>query len=143
MAGTKEIRNKIRSIKNTQKITAAMEMVAASKMRKAQDRMKAARPFAAKVRTVVSHLAHAHPEYQHTYLLDREVKGIVRMRSNFASRLKRGDGEVLGAAHAQVITVAAGSVGQELELTGQLGDGLGALVQALQDLEPGVGGQHQ
>lgn len=76
MAGTKEIRNKIKSIKNTQKITKAMEMVAASKMRKAQNRMYAARPYADKSRNVVSHLAHAHPEYQHPYLLDREVNRV-------------------------------------------------------------------
>lgn len=72
MAGTKEIRNKIKSIKNTQKITRAMEMVAASKMRKAQDRMRASRPYSEKIRNVISHLAHAHPEYQHSFLLDRE-----------------------------------------------------------------------
>lgn len=76
MAGAKEIRNKIKSIKNTQKITRAMEMVAASKMRKAQDRMLAARPYAEKIRNVVSHLAHAHTEYRHPYLLDREVKRV-------------------------------------------------------------------
>lgn len=72
MAGAKEIRTKIKSIQNTQKITRAMEMVAASKMRKAQDRMRASRPYADKMRNVVAHLAHAHPEYRHPYLLDRE-----------------------------------------------------------------------
>ncbi len=61
MAGAKEIRGKIASVKNTQKITKAMEMVAASKMRKAQDRMLAARPYADKIRNVISHLAHANP----------------------------------------------------------------------------------
>ncbi|HXH04662.1 MAG TPA: F0F1 ATP synthase subunit gamma [Candidatus Competibacteraceae bacterium] len=76
MAGAKEIRNKIKSIRNTQKITRAMEMVAASKMRKAQDRMLAARPYAEKIRNVVSHLAHAHTEYRHPFLLDREVKRV-------------------------------------------------------------------
>lgn len=76
MAGAKEIRTKIKSIKNTQKITRAMEMVAASKMRKAQDRMKAVRPYAEKVRNVVSHLAHAHPEYRHPYLIEREVRRV-------------------------------------------------------------------
>ena len=65
MAGEKEIRNKILSIKNTQKITKAMEMVAASKMRKAQDRMAEARPYSYKIKNVVSHLACAHPEYKH------------------------------------------------------------------------------
>ncbi len=72
MAGAKEIRTKIRSIQNTQKITKAMEMVAASKMRKAQERMQEARPYAERIRNVVSHLAHAHPEYQHPFTIERE-----------------------------------------------------------------------
>ena len=72
MAGAKEIRTKIKSVQNTQKITKAMEMVAASKMRKAQDRMQASRPYADKMRDVLSHLARAHCEYQHPYLQDRE-----------------------------------------------------------------------
>jgi len=76
MAGGKEIRTQIKSIKNTQKITRAMEMVAASKMRKAQDRMGATRPYATKMRNVIHHLAHAHPEYRHAYLQDREVKRV-------------------------------------------------------------------
>ncbi len=76
MAGAKEIRTKIKSIQNTQKITKAMEMVAASKMRKAQDRMAAARPYANKMRNVIGHLANAHPEYKHPYLIDREVKRV-------------------------------------------------------------------
>lgn len=76
MAVGKEIRTKINSIKNTQKITRAMEMVAASKMRKAQDRMGASRPYAQKMRNVVDHLAHAHPEYKHPYMEDRDVKRV-------------------------------------------------------------------
>lgn len=72
MAGAKEIRTKIKSVQNTQKITKAMEMVAASKMRKAQDRMQASRPYAEKMRTVLSHLAQAHCEYKHSYLQVRE-----------------------------------------------------------------------
>jgi F-type H+-transporting ATPase subunit gamma len=72
MAGAKEIRSKIKSVQNTQKITKAMEMVAASKMRKAQDRMRASRPYAEKMRTVLSHLAQAHCEYKHSYLQVRE-----------------------------------------------------------------------
>lgn len=76
MAGAKEIRTKIKSIQNTQKITKAMEMVAASKMRKAQDRMRAARPYAEKMRNVVSHLAHANPEYRHAYLQAREPRRV-------------------------------------------------------------------
>ncbi|HKF94558.1 MAG TPA: ATP synthase F1 subunit gamma, partial [Gammaproteobacteria bacterium] len=76
MAGEREIRNKIKSIQNTQKITKAMEMVAASKMRKAQQRMEATRPYAHKMRDVIRHLANAHPEYVHPYLVEREVKRI-------------------------------------------------------------------
>jgi len=76
MAAGKEIRNQIRSIKNTQKITRAMEMVAASKMRKAQDRMAASKPYAQKIRNVMAHLAHAHPEYKHPYLEEREIKRV-------------------------------------------------------------------
>ncbi len=72
MAAAKEIRTKIASVKNTQKITKAMEMVAASKMRKAQDRMRAARPYAEKIRNVIAHLGHAHPEYRHAFLVERE-----------------------------------------------------------------------
>ena len=72
MASGKEIRSKIKSVQNTQKITKAMEMVAASKMRKAQDRMQASRPYAEKMRDVLSHLAQAHCEYKHPYLQDRE-----------------------------------------------------------------------
>jgi len=76
MAVAKEIRTKIQSIKNTQKITRAMEMVAASKMRKAQDRMHRAQPYAKKIRQVIGHLAKAHPEYQHPFLQTREIKRI-------------------------------------------------------------------
>ena len=77
MAGAKEIRTKIKSVQNTQKITKAMEMVAASKMRKAQERMRASRPYAEKMRTVLSHLAQAHCEYKHSYLqLREEVKRV-------------------------------------------------------------------
>jgi F-type H+-transporting ATPase subunit gamma len=76
MAGAKEIRTKIASIKNTQKITKAMQMVAASKMRKAQDRMLATRPYADRIQQVISHVAQSHPEYHHPYLVEREAKRI-------------------------------------------------------------------
>ena len=76
MAVGKEIRTQISSIKNTQKITKAMEMVAASKMRKAQDRMAASKPYAQKIRNVIGHLAMSHPEYKHPFLEDREVKRV-------------------------------------------------------------------
>ncbi len=72
MAGAKEIRTQIKSIQNTQKITKAMEMVAASKMRKAQERMRASRPYAEQMRNVLNHLAQANCEYKHSYLQDRE-----------------------------------------------------------------------
>ncbi len=76
MASGKEIRTQIKSVKNTQKITRAMEMVAASKMRKAQDRMAATRPYAENIRRVIGHLAQAHPEYKHPYMIEREVKKV-------------------------------------------------------------------
>ena len=77
MPGSKEIRTKIKSVENTRKITRAMEMVAAAKMRKAQDRMRAARPYAEKIRQVASHLARANPEYKHPFLVHREqIKNI-------------------------------------------------------------------
>lgn len=76
MAGAKEIRSKIASIKNTQKITRAMEMVAASKMRKTQDRMRASKPYAHKIYDVVRHLARAHAEYRHPYMMARPVKSV-------------------------------------------------------------------
>src|SRR5690606_17842466 len=76
MAVGKEIRGQIKSIKNTQKITSAMEMVAASKMRKAQDAMQLGKPYATNIRNVVSHLANANPEYKHDYMNEREVKRV-------------------------------------------------------------------
>ena len=76
MAGEKEIRTKIRSVQNMQKITKAMEMVAASKIRKAQVQMEASRPYAERIRRVVGHLAHANPDYKHPFLVQREVKRV-------------------------------------------------------------------
>src|SRR5476649_1709907 len=77
MAGSREIRTKIKSVQNTRKITKAMEMVAASKMRKAQERMRHSRPYGDKIRTIAAHLAHANPEYRHPFLVKREgVKDI-------------------------------------------------------------------
>ena len=75
MAGSKEIRTKIKSVQNTRKITKAMEMVSASKMRKAQERMRAARPYGDKIRNIAAHMAGANPEYRHPFLIRRtEVK---------------------------------------------------------------------
>ncbi len=76
MAGAKEIRTKIRSIQNTQKITSAMEMVAASKMRRAQERMRAARPYADAIRRVIAHVRKARLEYKHVYSIEREVSAV-------------------------------------------------------------------
>ncbi|KTD17951.1 F0F1 ATP synthase subunit gamma [Legionella jordanis] len=76
MAGAKEIRSKIASIKNTQKITRAMEMVAASKMRKTQDRMRASKPYASKIYNVVKHIARATSEYRHPFMTQRDVKRV-------------------------------------------------------------------
>jgi F-type H+-transporting ATPase subunit gamma len=73
MAGSREIRNKIKSVQNTRKITKAMEMVAASKMRKAQERMRRSRPYGEKVRNIAAHLAHANPEYRHPFLIRRDT----------------------------------------------------------------------
>ena len=73
MAGTKEIRTKIKSVQNTRKITKAMEMVAASKMRKAQERMRAARPYAEKIRNVAANISHANPEYRHPFIIERDT----------------------------------------------------------------------
>jgi F-type H+-transporting ATPase subunit gamma len=85
MASSKEIRTKIKSVQNTRKITKAMEMVSASKMRKAQERMRAARPYADKVRNIAAHLAHANPDYRHPFLAKRgEVKkaGIIMVSTD-------------------------------------------------------------
>jgi F-type H+-transporting ATPase subunit gamma len=76
MAGTKEIRTKIASVKSTQKITKAMQMVATSKMRRAQDRMRLARPYADKIRTVIGNLSQANPDYRHPFMASREVKSV-------------------------------------------------------------------
>jgi F-type H+-transporting ATPase subunit gamma len=76
MPGTKEIRTKIASVKSTQKITRAMQMVATSKMRRAQDRMKLSRPYADKIRTVIGHLTEANPDYRHPFLQERETRNV-------------------------------------------------------------------
>ncbi len=76
MSGAKEIRTKIKSVQNTQKITSAMEMVAASKMRSAQARMERARPYSDKIRNVIANLAKADPEYRHPFMAERDVKRV-------------------------------------------------------------------
>jgi len=85
MPGSKEIRTKIKSVENTRKITKAMEMVAASKMRKAQDRMRAARPYGEKIRAVTANLSHANPDYRHPFLIKRDganTTGIIVVTSD-------------------------------------------------------------
>src|SRR5438093_13002507 len=77
MAGSKEIRNKIKSVQSTRKITKAMEMVAASKMKKAQDRMRATRPYVGRMVAIARHLSQANPEYRHPFLIKRpQVKNV-------------------------------------------------------------------
>lgn len=76
MAVGKEIKNKIGSVENTKKITNAMQMVAASKMRRTQDRMREGRPYSEKIRQVIGHLANSNPEYRHTFMVEREIKRI-------------------------------------------------------------------
>src|SRR6201997_3242264 len=76
MPGTKEIRSKIASVKNTQKITKAMQMVATSKMRRAQERMRLARPYAERMLNVIGHLTEANPDYRHPFLVTREPKAV-------------------------------------------------------------------
>ena len=76
MAVGKEIKVKIKTVDNTQKVTSAMQMVAASKMRRTQDRMREGRPYSEKVRQVIGHLANSNPEYKHIYMQEREVKRV-------------------------------------------------------------------
>src|SRR3954470_23628301 len=76
MASTKEIRTQISSVKSTQKITSAMEMVAASKMRRAQERMQLGKPYSNRMREVIGHLANSSPEYKHSFMIERAVKRV-------------------------------------------------------------------
>ena len=76
MAVGKEIKNKIGSVENTQKITSAMQMVAASKMRRTQERMREGKPYSEKIRSVIGHLANSNPEYRHIYMDPREIKRV-------------------------------------------------------------------
>ena len=125
MAGSREIRNKIKSVKNTQKITKAMEMVAASKMRKAQDRMKTARPYGEKIRAVAAHLSRASSEYRHPFLIKRDtVKriGIIVVTS---------DKGLCGGLNTNVLRMVLGKIkewhaaGEEIEVCCIGGKGLG------------------
>jgi F-type H+-transporting ATPase subunit gamma len=125
MPGTKEIRVKIRSVQNTRKITKAMEMVAASKMRKAQDRMRTARPYGEKIRNVAAHISHANPEYRHPFLIERDTVprvGIIVITT---------DKGLCGALNTNVLRLVLShykqwqSEGEEIEVCCIGGKGLG------------------
>lgn len=120
MASSKEIRNQIKSVKNTQKITKAMEMVSVSKMRKAQDRMKQARPYADKIRNITAHLSTANPEYVHPFMQKREqVKkaGIILVTSDkglcggLNTNIFRAVTQKMQALHDQGIEFEASTIG--------------------------------
>jgi F-type H+-transporting ATPase subunit gamma len=102
MPGTKEIRNKIKSVQNTRKITKAMEMVAASKMRKAQERMRATRPYGEKIRNVAAHISHANPEYRHPFLVAR---GTVKRAGLIVITTDKG---LCGGLNTNVLRMALG-----------------------------------
>jgi len=104
MAGSKEIRTKIKSVENTRKITRAMEMVAAAKMRKSQQRMRAALPYAAKIRQVAAHLSHANSEYKHPYLVKRDAI------KNVGIILITSDKGLCGGLNTNVIETMIGTV---------------------------------
>ncbi len=124
MPNSKEIRSRINSVKSTKKITRAMEMISASKLKKARDRMEVGRPYAAEIRRVIGHLANANPEYQHVYLRDRSIKrvGYVVVASDRAlcgglniNLFKRLAKEIL-AHHENGVEVDLALIGQKAEL---------------------------
>jgi F-type H+-transporting ATPase subunit gamma len=127
MPGSKEIRTKIKSVQNTRKITKAMEMVAASKMRRAQERMRMARPYGEKIRNVAAHISHANPEYRHPFLIERDtVKrvGIIVVTA---------DKGLCGGLNTNVLRLALSNIrewetaGEELEACAIGNKGLGFL----------------
>ena len=123
MAGSKEIRTKIKSVQNTRKITKAMEMVAASKMRRAQERMRAARPYGDKVRNIAAHMSQANPEYRHPFLVKRDQirnagvilvstdKGLCGGLNTNILRLTTNKLKELEAAGAKIEATAIGNKG--------------------------------
>jgi F-type H+-transporting ATPase subunit gamma len=123
MPGSKEIRSKIKSVQNTRKITKAMEMVAASKMRKAQERMRRARPYADKIRNIAAHLATANPEYRHPFLVDHDAvkaaglivittdKGLCGGLNTNILRIVTAKLKELSGAGESVVATAIGSKG--------------------------------
>jgi len=131
MPSSKEIRTKIKSVQNTRKITKAMEMVAASKMRKAQERMRRARPYAEKIRNITAHLSSANPEYRHPFLVDHDSvkgagvivvttdKGLCGGLNTNVLRAVTNKLQELDAAGEKVITTAIGNKG--FNFLGRLG----------------------
>jgi F-type H+-transporting ATPase subunit gamma len=127
MAGMKEIRGKIKSVQNTRKITKAMEMVAASKMRRAQERMRAARPYADKVRAIAAHMSRANPEYRHPFMVaneDAKTAGLILVTT---------DKGLCGGLNTNVLRATVSKLkelekqGQKFEATAIGGKGLGFL----------------
>ncbi|MDR2188997.1 MAG: F0F1 ATP synthase subunit gamma [Azonexus sp.] len=129
MPSGKEIRTKIKSVENTRKITKAMEMVAASKMRKAQDRMRAARPYGEKIRRVAAHLSHALTEYKHPFLVNREVR-------NIGLIIVTSDKGLCGGLNSNILRLALGKMkgfeaaGQTFQATCIGNKGLGFMQRA-------------
>jgi len=125
MPGIKEVRTKIKSVQNTRKITKAMEMVAASKMRKAQQRMRAARPYAEKIRDVAAHISFANPEYRHPFLVERDTVKRVGMI------VVTTDKGLCGALNTNVLRIALSQYkqwqeeGEEIDVCCIGGKGLG------------------
>lgn len=125
MPGIKEVRTKIKSVQNTRKITKAMEMVAASKMRKAQERMRAARPYAEKIRDVAAHISFANPEYRHPFLVERDTVKRVGMI------VVTTDKGLCGALNTNVLRIALSQYkqwqeeGEEIDVCCIGGKGLG------------------
>lgn len=123
MSDAKEIRTKIKSIKSTQKITRAMQMVAASKMRKAQDRMQASRPYAEKIRVVIGHLAQGHLEYKHPYLVERTPQRVGFMVvstdrglcGGLNTNLFKATVQAMRGWHEQNISIDICSIGKKAE----------------------------
>ena len=131
MANSKEIRTKIKSVENTRKITKAMEMVAASKMRKAQERMRAARPYGEKIRAVMANLSHANPDYRHPFLVKRSVDSA--SKSKVGVIVVTSDKGLCGGLNTNVLRLAVNRMreweasGKSVQASAIGGKGLGFL----------------
>jgi F-type H+-transporting ATPase subunit gamma len=131
MPGSKEIRTKIKSVENTRKITKAMEMVAASKMRKAQERMRAARPYGEKIRAVMANLSHANPDYRHPFLVKRSVDSA--SKSKVGVIVVTSDKGLCGGLNTNVLRLAVNRMreweasGKSVQASAIGGKGLGFL----------------